>query len=617
MMRFRGVGASRGIAIGPARLTDARVVIAERRILRADREAELMHLEAGIAAADAQLNDLQQLVDGQHGGSGHEFVEVHRMILHSAEIASESRRLIADECYAAEWAVAQALERIRVVFSGLADPYFRGQGGDFEVVGERLLRVLLGLPEVQPGASAIRGEIAVAVGLLPMHPFQLQRAGCLGMVSERGGATSAVAIAARALGLPYVVGVRHFASQVGAGAILIIDGNTGDVIVDPDDDCLASYRRHAEARGVRARRLAQGRDLPAVTSDGQAIHLAANVASVAGVAAAVAAGAQSIGLFRTEFLYLERSELPTEQELYQDAVSVLAAAGRLPVTFRTLDLGFDRLPLAVKLDAGANPSLGIRSSRLLLQRPEVLRAQLRALYRASVTRSLRLMFPLVSGVTELRQLTAARDEVRAELAREGIAHDPATPVGVMIETPSAALSADHLARRCDFLSIGTNDLIQYLFAADRDNQQVASLHQPLHPAVLRSLKLVVDAANAARVPLAICGDMGGDPFLTWILLGLGVRALSMDPEQIPRVKAVVRGSSLREAEALAAEALTLDSEVEIAALVQARLGDRFVAELEGSLSAGGGAAGTPSTTSGTPSGVPSSATGASGGGRPL
>jgi phosphotransferase system enzyme I (PtsI) len=605
MMRFRGVGASRGIAIGPARLTDARVVIAERRILRADRDAELMHLEAGIAAADAQLNDLQQLVDGQHGGSGHEFVEVHRMILHSAEIASESRRLIADECYAAEWAVSQALERIRLVFSRLADPYFRGQGGDFEVVGERLLRVLLGLPEVPPGASASRGEIAVAVGMLPLLPFQLQRAGCLGIVSESGGATSSVAIAARALGLPYVVGIRNFASQVGAGAILIVDGSTGDVIVDPDEDCLGIYRRHAEARGQRAQQLATTRGLPAVTTDGQKIHLAANVASVAGVSAALSAGAESIGLLRTEFLYFERPDLPDEQEQYQDAVAALHAAGPLPVTFRTLDLAVDRVPLAVKIDAGANPTLGIRSSRFLLQRPDVLRAQLRALYRASATRPLRFMFPLVSGVTELRQLAAVRDEVRADLAREGIGHDPATPVGVMIETPSAALTADHLARRCDFLSIGTNDLIQYMFAADRDNQQVAYLLQPLHPAVLRSLKGVVDAANAAGVPVAICGDMAGDPFLTWILMGLGLRALSMDPEQIPRVKAVVRGSSLREAEALTKEALTLDSEAEVMALVQERLGDRFVAEMEGALSAGSGRT------------AKASATGASGDGGPL
>ena len=595
MTRFRGFGAARGIAIGPARLTDARLVIAERRILRADRDAELMHLEAGLAAADAQLEHLQKQVDGEHGGIGHELVEVHRMILNSAELASESRRLIADECHAAEWAVSQALERIRPVVARLADPYFRDRGGDFDVVGERLLRVLLGLPEMQPGAASARGSIAVAIDMSPLDPFHLQRAGSIGLVSESGGATSHVAIIARALGLPYVVGVRHLSSKVGPGAVLIVDGSSGEVIVDPDEDCLRTYRLRADAHRERTQQLVGVRDLPSVTTDGERIHLAANVWSLAGMSAAVAAGAESIGLFRTELLYLERPDLPTEEEQYQDAIAALDAARTLPVTFRTLDLGGDKLPLAVKMHTGPNPALGIRSARFSLQRPDILRAQLRALYRASAVRPLRFMFPLVSGVTELRQLTFICDEVRADLAREGIAHDPVTEVGVMIETPSAVLTADQLARRCAFLSVGTNDLIQYTLAADRENDEVAYLHQPLHPAVLRSLKIMVDAARGTGVPLSICGDMGGDPFLTWILIGLGLRELSMDPEQIPIVKAIVRGSSLREAEALASEALALDSEAEIGALVRERLSDRFARELEGSpaaaAAAGAGAPG--------------------------
>jgi phosphotransferase system enzyme I (PtsI) len=405
------------------------------------------------------------------------------------------------------------------------------------------------------------------------------------MVSESGGATSHAAIMARAFGLPYVVGIKRLAVKVRPAATLIVDGTHGEVIVDPDEACLQAYRLRAQAEKTRAVARGATRALPSVTTDGVAIHLAANVESLDGVAAALAVGAESIGLFRTEFLYLERPDLPSEAEQYQDALSALRAAPGMPITFRTLDLGGDKLPLAVKIPTGSNPALGVRSIRFSLQRPDILRPQLRALYRAAASGPLRLMFPLVSGLTELRQLRAVCDDVRAELGRAGEIHDATAPLGVMIETPSAALTADHLARQCDFLSVGTNDLIQYAFAADRDNDEVAYLLQPLHPAVLRMLRSIVEAARVGRMSLSLCGDMAGDPSLTWILMGLGLRELSMDPDRIPLVKAVVRGSSLAEAEELAAHALALDSEAEIADLVRTRLGDRFTDEIDGSFAA--------------------------------
>ena len=581
MMRFRGAGASRGIAVGAAHVMEVRVVIAERRILRNDRDAELAHLETGVVSAEHQLQRLHRQLDGVPGGAGHELVEVHRVILRSPELAGEARRLIADECFAAEWAVSRALEHIRLIFSQLDDPYFRDRGGDFEAVGERLLRALLGLPELGPGANAPRGGIAVGVDVSPLDAFHLQRAGVAAMVSESGGATSHAAIVARSFDLPYVVGVRGLTAKIRAGTTLVVDGTRGEVIVDPNEDALRIYRARAEADHERERQQASTRSLPSTTTDGTRIHLGANVESLAGVSAAVAAGAESIGLLRTEFLYLERADLPTEQEQFQDAVAALRAAEGLRVTFRTLDLGGDKLPLAVQIPLGPNPALGIRSARFSLRRPDILKRQLRALYRASSEGPLRFMFPLVSGMTELKQLRAVCDEVRTELGDERVVHDPATALGVMIETPSAALTADHLARRCDFLSIGTNDLIQYAFAADRENDEVTYLYQPLHPAVLRTLRSLVEAAAAAGVSISLCGDMAGDPFLTWILMGLGLRELSMDRDRIPLVKAVVRGSSLVEAEALARDALALDDEVEIGELVRSRLDARFASELEG------------------------------------
>ena len=580
MTRFRGTGASRGIAIGPAHLVDVRLVIAERRILDHELESELVRLETALAAAEKQYDRLQRQVDAEHGGGGRQFIEAHRLMLRSPELAGESRRLIADESFAAEWAVFRAIDRIRSIFSRLDDPYFRDRGGDFEVVGERLLRVILGLSELRPSVGAPRGGIVVGTDFSPLDPFQLKRAGIVAMVSERGGATSHAAILARAFGLPYVVGVRQLSGKIRPDATLIVDGTRGDVIVDPDEDCLRTYRLRVEVERARAEQLGSTSSLPSVTTDGIIIHLAANVESLDGLSPAIAAGAESIGLFRTEFLYLERPDLPSEEEQYQDALSVLSAVKGRMVTFRTLDLGGDKLPLSVKIPTGPNPALGIRSIRFSLQRPDILRAQLRALYRAAAMAPLRIMFPLVSGITELKQMRAFCDEVCAELAKEGVAHDAKVALGVMIETPSAALTADHLSRRCNFLSIGTNDLIQYAFAADRQNDEVSHLYQPLHPAILRMLKSALDGARAAGITVSICGDMAGDPFLTWMLMGLGLRELSMDPDRIPFVKAVVRGSSLAEATQLATEALALDDEVAVRELVSNRLGTRFADEAD-------------------------------------
>jgi phosphotransferase system enzyme I (PtsI) len=504
-------------------------------------------------------------------------------MLRSPELAGEAGRLVSEDCLAAEWAVTRALEHIREIFSHIDDPYFRERGGDFEVVGERLLRILLGLPELRPGADAPRGAVAVSSDVSALDPYHLNRVGIVGLVSEHGGPTSHSAILARAFRLPYVSGVTDVSSRVRPGMTIVVDGTRGQVILDPDEDVLRLYQQRIATFHERETQQLATRDQVSVTLDGTPIHIAANVESVAGVSAAVAAGAESIGLLRTEFLYLDRPDLPSEQEQYDDAVAALHAAQGLLVTFRALDIGGDKLPLTVKMAAGANPALGVRSVRFLLRRPDVLRSQLRALYRASSVAPIRLMFPLVSGVTELKQLRAACDEVRNELDHDHIGYDPATALGIMIEMPSAALTVDHLARGCDFLSVGTNDLIQYTFAADRGNDEVAYLYQPLHPAILRTLKSVADFAKTAETPVAICGDMAGDPFLTWVLIGLGYRELSMDPDRIPLVKEVVRGATLAEAETLAADVLELESEVEIIALVRAKLGDRFAAVLEGFL----------------------------------
>ena len=578
---FKGIAASGGVAIGPAHLLVNRAAVAERRILRADREAELARLTGALRAADEQLDGLRQFLEGR-SADGEALIEVQRLMLRSPEIEGETRRMIGDEALAAEWAVTRAMEHIRATFAALPDPFFRARGADFEAVGERLVRVLLGLPEIRPGAGARKGSIAVCFELTPLDPYQLERAGVIGIVSERGGKTSHAALVARDLGIPYVAGIKNLGAHVPPDATLIVDGSHGELVFDPDEETLARYQASMAVGRQRSLALTSLRDLPSVTLDDVCVHLAANVESVAGISAARAAGAESIGLMRTEFLYLDRTDLPSEEEQYADAVSALRAADGIAVTFRTLDLGGDKLPAALRIATGANPALGMRSMRFSLERPDIFRTQLRALYRASAHAPMRLMLPLVSGVTELERAIAISDDVASALGRKGnviIGQGSPVPLGVMIETPSAALTADHLARRCAFLSLGTNDLMQYAFAADRDNDDVAYLYQPLHPAMLRLLKTVIDAARLVGVPLSICGDMASDPMLTWILVGLGLRELSMDPSSIPLVKSVVRASNMAEAEALAAEALTLESEVQVGELVGRRMTERLPTEV--------------------------------------
>lgn len=578
MTQLHGEGASRGIAMGPAHLLSARITVAERRILRRDRAAEVAHLEEGIASADEQLDRLQRrLADDKVPGA--DLVQVHRLMLRSPEIAGESRRLILEECLAAEWAVTRALDKVRAAFLRLQDPYFRERGGDFEAVGERLARALLGLPELRTD-SARPGSIAVGVDLGPLDPLHLKAAGIVGIVTENGGSTSHTAIIARALDLPYVIGVKQVSGRILSGTLVIVDGVRGDVIIDPSPETQQRYRTRAAASCQRHAQLLLEKDLRAVTTDGVPVTLNANVESLLGVTAAMAAGADGIGLFRTEFLYLERPDLPDEDEQYQDAVAVLKAVAGRPVTFRTLDLGGDKLPLAIKMPKGPNPALGVRSIRFSIDQPDIFRTQLRALYRASAQGPTRIMLPLVTSATELRRALAICASVRADLTAEGIPYDAQLPIGIMLETPSAVVTADLLAKQAAFFSIGSNDLIQYACAADRENADVAHLRSPLQPAVLRLLKQVVGAAREARLPVALCGDMASDPALTWLLLGLGLRDLSIEPHAIPMVKAIIRRSSMEEAVAFAASALASASEQETARLIQVAMGPKFALDLQ-------------------------------------
>lgn len=578
MKLMAGIGASSGIGIGPAFVIPARVDVKERRIDLDRVAAELSRLESAVDTADAQLSQASDDAAAEGRAAHSDFVELHRSMLRF-DLAGETERVVRERHVGAEWAVRVVVRQMSHLFAEASAARISAGLDDFSAVADRLLRVLLNLPERRLDSLVRPGAIGIAVELSPLDILQLRRAGVSGIVTERGGSTAHAVIVARDMEIPYVFGVQGLLVSASPGDAMCIDGTRGSLVISPDESTLGDYERRRER--MRASRIAVGRrdDRPVRMGSGERVSLGANVDAPDGAAAAVASGAEHIGLVRTELLYLDRDTLPGEDQQYDDAVRIIAAAQGRPVTFRTLDLGGDKLPAAVEFSPGPNPALGIRAVRFSLRRRDIFRAQLRALLRAAANGPTRIMFPMVTGVTELRAAVQFCREVAVELEREGVPGATAVLVGTMIETPSAALTADRIAAACDFLSLGTNDLIQYAFAADRQNEDVSYLYHPLHPAILRLMQYTVVAAQRLGKPVSVCGDMAGDPMLTWVLLGLGVRDLSMSAGHLDSVRSIVRGTNLGDAQQLAAAALAAESEVEAERLVLSAMRARFPREL--------------------------------------
>jgi phosphotransferase system enzyme I (PtsI) len=578
MIRLAGVGASPGIAMGVAHFLGGRVEVQERRIFTDEVDQELRRFEDALARSDAQLRRIQQQIADQVGdGQEYRILEAHRMMLADVHLVEETSKIIRNDQVSAEWALRRALDQIQVVFASIEDPYFRERRSDIDMIGERILRNLLGM--TPPGHEGVpKGAVVFAHDLSPADITQLGRAGVSGFFTEGGGKTSHAALVARALGLPLVAGVQDFIKHIRTGMTVIVDGGRGEVILEPDFGIQERFADRAARDLVQAERLAKAREAPATTLDNVRIQLAANVELLEEIPISVELGADAVGLFRTEFLYLERATLPTEEEQYQHAVAALKSMEGRSVIFRTLDLGGDKLPMSVRIPAGNNPALGLRSIRYSLWRRDLFRSQLRAFYRAAAVGPLRIMFPLISGVGEWRIVRQVCADVCDELSKDGLDHDRNVPLGAMVETPSAAIISDFLADESEFLSIGTNDLIQYALAADRQDEHVGYLYHPLHPAILRSIQTVVVAANSCGKPVAMCGDMAGDPRFTWVLLGLGLRSLSMAPRQIPMVKSIIRSTRLGEAQKLTEEIMTLRTEDEIEEVVNRTMRQRFPLE---------------------------------------
>ena len=543
---FEGVGVSSGIALGTAHLVETGAVhIPEYEISASQVEEEQARFAKAVATAQKQIRKLGAKAAGLHGAAAEEIailLEAHLQMLSGSRVLRGVEHRIARDRINAEAAVQAEISDVAQEFAALDDPYIAARADDVREVGDRLIRNLTKAP-FAAFSHLPEGTIIVAEDLTPADTALMDPAMIAGFTTLLGGAESHTAIMARSLGLPAVLGVAGLLGAIKSGDSLIIDGDEGRVIVRPSAETLAEYRRRLGAHQRDLRSLARLSRLPAVTRDGTEITLYANLELPRELGVALQAGAQGIGLLRTEFMFMNRDSLPDEEEQYRALRSLLEGLDGKPMTARTLDVGGDKLAqaLAGHHAGAANPALGLRAIRLSLKERSLLDAQLGAMLRAAAHGPLRILLPMISSLSEIRQVRDAMQNLARRLKRRGHAvPDPLPPLGVMIEVPGAALAADALAQEVDFFAIGSNDLTMYTLAIDRGEEQVAHLYNPLHPAVLRLIQFATEAALRARIPISICGEIAGDPHFTPLLLGLGIRELSMAAPSLPRVKQRIR-----------------------------------------------------------------------------
>jgi phosphotransferase system enzyme I (PtsI) len=566
---FRGIGVSAGVCRGKILvLHRARHIISKREIPEDEIASEAKRFEQSLAQTRKQISEIQRKVVESMGAKEGDIFEAHLLMLEDRALVEEVIKLIREKKFSAENAFHTVAEKYVAALSAVDDDYLRERAADMH---DLTLRVLDNLLEVKDAFDLKHlGEPCILVGhdLSPSTAAQLNKKFVLGFATDIGGRTSHTAIMARSLGIPAVVGLQTVAEELESGDYALLDGYNGTVIVNPTDQTFFEYGQLAKIKASLEEKLREIKTQPAVTLDGKIIHLSANIEDENDIEAVIAHGAEGVGLFRTEFLFINRDSAPGEEDQYKVYQQVAAALKPQPVIIRTLDLGGDKFASHLELAQEMNPFLGWRAIRFCLAQPEMFRAQLRAILRASAEGNVKMMYPMISGLDELNQANALVEKCKEELRVEKIPFDEKMEVGAMIEIPSAVLIADTLAQRVKFFSIGSNDLIQYTLAADRTNEKVSHLYEPTHPAILRLIKMTVDAAHKHGIWVGVCGEIAGDPFLTPLLLGLGVDELSCAPPVVAQVKYIIRRLKLTEAQALAEFALQCESPSEIFARCQ-------------------------------------------------
>jgi phosphotransferase system enzyme I (PtsI) len=575
MRVFTGIAASPGIVVGRLKVVDRqRVLVSEYPVSADGIASEIARLKDAIAATRFSMESLKADLEETTGDEHLFIIDTHLLILADERLFVETVSIIETGLINAEGALNRTLQKYRSTFAAIEDAYLRERISDVETVIEKILRTMIG----EAHEIIVHDEgltIIAAHDLTPADILQMDRAHIIGLVTEIGGRTSHASILARAFQLPTVTGVEGITGLVLNGAPVIVDGLNGRVFVNPDRETLFNCLQRKRRYEYLEFELLKLKDLPAQTLDGYLMQLKGNVEIPEEGASVLNHGGAGVGLYRTEMLFMNRREMPEEEEQFCAYAAMQRAVAPYPLTIRTLDAGGDKLLEGLPHPMEQNPALGMRAIRLSLNMREEFKKQLRAILRVGALGKVRIMFPMISGLDELRRAKALLEECKSELSSAGIPFDRKIQAGIMIEIPSAVMMADLLATETDFFSIGTNDLIQYTLAIDRSNEHLSEFYQPLHPAVLRSLRRVVEAAHAAGIDACICGEMAGDPLYLPILLGIGFDELSMGSSSIPRVKQLLRRCTREQATAIAATCATFTTAAEVESYLKSEITSHF------------------------------------------